>query len=582
MIKPRIQIGLAVVAMATLVPMTAFPQASEGAKEVTSSVAEIAVGNTQRSNGENNTNSGFSKNSDFQTLPNVATNYEVGVQTQFNEIRRELLDERAFSIDLWLAVIGIVLTFFGVVVVIAGIFGYRKFREIEEEAKHHLQEIRKIREKADAEFSDLDASFTDANPKEASQTVTIIRDNPDASLVDKAIADAVSLQQQGKQEDAIKKWRAIAEITEGNDNALAARALFSIAFLSSVENVTEIISSYDRAIQLKPDVAEAYSNRGIAKRRLGRYEDAIADYDKAIQIKPDLANAYSNRGNVKNSLGRHEDAIVDLDKAIQLKPDFAEAYTNRGISNAELGRHEDAIADYDKTIQLKPDFAEAYTNRGISNAELERHEDAIADYDKAIQLKPDVAEAYSNRGDSKADLGQFDDAIVDLDKAIQLNPDLAEAYSNRGRVKRRLGRYEDAIADYDKAIQLKPDFANVYSNRGISNAELGRHEDAIVDLDKAIQLNPDLAEAYTNRGNVKSSLGRDKDAIADYDKAIQLKPDMALAYSNRGSSKYELGFKVEAKSDLETALILARNSNNVELINLVEQKLHNLNAINGD
>ena len=135
MIKPRIQSKLAVVGMLALVPMSAFPQACESVIEVTPSVAEIAVGNTQQSSGENNTNSGFSKNSDFQTLPNVATNFEVGVQTQFNEIRRELLDERASFINRWLAVIGIILTFFGVVVVIAGFVGFRKFREIEEEAK---------------------------------------------------------------------------------------------------------------------------------------------------------------------------------------------------------------------------------------------------------------------------------------------------------------------------------------------------------------------------------------------------------------------------------------------------------------
>ena len=162
MINPRILIGLAVVAMATLVPMTAFPQASESAVEATSSVAEISVGNAQQSSGEDNTNSGFSKNSDFQTPPNVATNYEVEIQTRFNEIRRELLDERALLIDLWLSVVAIVLTIFVVVIAIAGFMGFRRFREIEkeakssaenaaaaeEDAKHHLQEIQQIKRRS--------------------------------------------------------------------------------------------------------------------------------------------------------------------------------------------------------------------------------------------------------------------------------------------------------------------------------------------------------------------------------------------------------------------------------------------------
>ena len=67
------------------------------------------------------------------------------------------------------------------------------------------------------------------NPAEANQAVKrMSRENPEASLTDKAIADAVSLQQQGKRDDAIEKWRALAHIAEGSDNDLAARAWFSL------------------------------------------------------------------------------------------------------------------------------------------------------------------------------------------------------------------------------------------------------------------------------------------------------------------------------------------------------------------
>ena len=535
MIKSRIQIKFAVVAMATLVSMTAFLQASESAIEVTSSDAEISVSNPQQSSGENNTNSGFSKSSDFQTLPNVATNLEVEVQTRFNEIRSELLDERASYIDLWLTVIGLFLGLFALVVPIVGFMGFKKFREIEVEGKasvkivtevvktaehhlqkaeHHLQEIRKKSDTATDLLKGMHAKSAAENPTKATLTVKNVQDDPYASLIDKAIANALSLQQQKKQEDAKEKWRAIAQITEESDNALAARAWFSTAFLSSDDDLVSKISSYDRAIQLKPDFSEAYCNRGNSKYKLGRYEDALADYDKAIQLKPDMA----------------------------------EAYSNRGISKYKLGRYEDALADYDKATQLKPDMADAYFNRGTSKSDLGQYEDAITDYDKAIQLKPDMANAYFNRGNSKSDLGQ----------------------------------YEDALADYDKATQLKPDMADAYYNRGNAKGKLGRHEDAIVDYGKAIQINPDMAGAYCNRGNSKSNWRQYEDAIADYDKAIELNPEYAKAYVNRGIARLNLGFSVEAKSDLETALELAQNSDNVDLVDQIEPILHTLSATNGD
>ena len=39
-------------------------------------------------------------------------------------------------------------------------------------------------------------------------------------------------------------------------------------------------------------MAEAYNNRGNVLSNLGQYEEAVADYDKAIYLKPDLADAF--------------------------------------------------------------------------------------------------------------------------------------------------------------------------------------------------------------------------------------------------------------------------------------------------
>ena len=55
--------------------------------------------------------------------------------------------------------------------------------------------------------------------------------------------------------------------------------------------------SYDRAVALRPDFAEAHCNRGILLYDLRRLDEALASYDKAIALKPDLAAAHCTRGN---------------------------------------------------------------------------------------------------------------------------------------------------------------------------------------------------------------------------------------------------------------------------------------------
>ena len=48
------------------------------------------------------------------------------------------------------------------------------------------------------------------------------------------------------------------------------------------------------------------------------YEKAITDFDMAIQIKPDFADAYYARGVAKGNLGQPEKAEADIAKAKEL------------------------------------------------------------------------------------------------------------------------------------------------------------------------------------------------------------------------------------------------------------------------
>jgi len=185
------------------------------------------------------------------------------------------------------------------------------------------------------------------------------------------------------------------------------------------------IRSYDKAISLNPQYAQAYYNRGLAKKALGQYEQAIAAYDKAIDLNPQDLKAHYNRGTAKAKLGQRQEAAADFHKAIGLNPQDqdAEAYYNRGNANAELGHHQEAIVDYDKAIGLNPKFAKAHNNLGVAKVALGQYKAAVVDFGNAIDLNQQYAKAYKNRGFTKAALGQHDAAAVDFDKAkaIHLN-----------------------------------------------------------------------------------------------------------------------------------------------------------------
>ncbi len=180
------------------------------------------------------------------------------------------------------------------------------------------------------------------------------------------------------------------------------------------------VKTYDRAIALDPDFADAYYNRGLAKIHLKEFQEAIEDFDKAITLKPDDIFCYLNRGVARDQLKEFQGAIEDFDKAIDLDSEYPYSYVNRGIAKARLGEHKKAVEDFDKAIALKSDDAAFYLNRGIAKARLGEHKKAIEDFDKAIELKPDDAESYSNRGESNKKLGNTKQSEEDFAKAEKL------------------------------------------------------------------------------------------------------------------------------------------------------------------
>ena len=296
------RIAVVAVSMAMPIPAITFAQTPESATESEPTAGDNASPVQAASGPEDNT----SVETDPRARSEIASEIEVERQSRVNDLRREVLDDRAKLVDWWLAATAIFLTLLGIVAVIAGYLSFKRFREIEAEArksveaakryeadaKDHAERIEALQGNAVADVQRIrdlmTAEVAAQNPAEANQAVKDARENPEASLTDKAIADAVSLQQQGKRADAIEKWRAIAHVVEGSDNDLAARAWFSVGYLALDEDPKGSVLANDRAIRLNPALVEAYSNRGNAKQQLEQYEAAIADYDEAIRLNPDL------------------------------------------------------------------------------------------------------------------------------------------------------------------------------------------------------------------------------------------------------------------------------------------------------
>jgi tetratricopeptide (TPR) repeat protein len=118
--------------------------------------------------------------------------------------------------------------------------------------------------------------------------------------------------------------------------------------------------------------ADFYLKRGEDFSGVHQYDRAIADFTTAIQLRPDYAEAYNDRGFAYYLKGDGERAIADYTRAIELRPNYPKAYNSRGVAYMSHGYGAaKSVPDFDRAIALKPDFRYAYINR--ANARLPSH-----------------------------------------------------------------------------------------------------------------------------------------------------------------------------------------------------------------
>lgn len=169
-----------------------------------------------------------------------------------------------------------------------------------------------------------------------------------------------------------------------------------------------------KAIEIDDKCADAYYFLGYEEMLSGNHEKALDYLNKALAIDPYVYQeyAYSMRGAAYIKLGRYKQGLEESNKAIEritaspfnerFKFSFlAVAYNNRGVAYKELGNIEDATGDLSKAIELNPRFARPYYHRGLIYEKLGDKKLAINDLVQAAKLGDKDAQIILKEKDVK-------------------------------------------------------------------------------------------------------------------------------------------------------------------------------------
>ncbi|WP_017316865.1 serine/threonine-protein kinase [Mastigocladopsis repens] len=310
--------------------------------------------------------------------------------------------------------------------------------------------------------------------------------------------------------------------------------------LYEVKEYKEALAAYDKAIQIEPDYLEAWSGRGFTLNKLQRYQEAVASFDKALQLENNYPEVWNAKGEALAKLNEYEQAMKSYDKAIEYNKEYYEAWYNKARLLQNLKRYDEAMTAYDKVLELKQDYEKAWYNRGNVFVNLQRYQDAIAAYDKAVQYKPNFYQAWLSKGNILLNLQRYPEAIESFDQVIKYNSKNYQAWYGRGWSLHQIKRYEEAVASYNKAIGLERNKYQVWYNRGNSLFNLKKYQEAISSYNKAINYEQEHYESWYSKGNALFNLKRYQEAIASYEQAIKIKPDYQQAINARNQAQQEL------------------------------------------
>lgn len=165
--------------------------------------------------------------------------------------------------------------------------------------------------------------------------------------------------------------------------------------------VAEKLNEIDKRFRKPVGYALDYLKLGNAEFDKKNYQKAIEYYDKAIELKPNYAEAWGLKGGMLDKLGRPDEALKALDKAIEIKSDDANIWGLKGGMLANLGRYEEALKVYDKAIELKPDYAISWYSRACVYSLKGDKENALKNLPKAIELDAKYKEMAKKDEDFK-------------------------------------------------------------------------------------------------------------------------------------------------------------------------------------
>jgi tetratricopeptide (TPR) repeat protein len=172
---------------------------------------------------------------------------------------------------------------------------------------------------------------------------------------------------------------------------------------SRAGNFDQSIAKFNEAIAMAPNCADCYYNIGYAHAQEKEWAEAEAAYRKAVEIKPDYAEAWTGLSNVLNAQGKADEALAASEKAAAAGGSAgsggnANALYNQGVILWNQNKFAEAKEKFAEATKADPNYAEAYYRLGMANVNLGEMDAAVTAFEGYLKAAPEGPHAAEVKG----------------------------------------------------------------------------------------------------------------------------------------------------------------------------------------
>ncbi|MEO1311028.1 MAG: sulfotransferase [Pseudomonadota bacterium] len=300
---------------------------------------------------------------------------------------------------------------------------------------------------------------------------------------------------------------------------------------------------------------EALYLLAVARRYLGRLDDALGAIDRLIEAEPRHARARQERGHILRACGRSAEARNVYSSATALNPALQASWAalaELAPPGSPLARN--AAAHIARLKALPPEIAGAESL--LHDGKLAKAEGICRAF---LKRNPTHVEAMRLLAELGARLHILDDAEFVLESALAFEPENTAARLDYVRVLHRRQRHDKALSEAEKLLsvdQANPVYLSAVASERMA---IGDYDEAIGLYDRLCAEFPSLAENRLARGHALKTVGRTAEAVNAYRAAYAIRPDFGDAYWSLANLKTyrftddEIGAMRAAESAAATA-----------------------------